>query len=262
MSLFLFALLLSLLTAGLLILAMRKDIERLNTLLSLSYAAPVAGVRRRRRRSFDRAILATLAVFLLSIALAANAKAETPGVTNATPSVFGTVALRSGRTGLQEKWDSVRTASLPQSGAWTALVARTQNASDAEKVAAVNAWVNGRVRFAADQANYGKSDFWATAARTLATGRGDCEDYAIAKMQLLRALGFRASDLYLVIGRDVALRSDHAVLMVRVDGRMVGLDNLTDRLLETEKRSDFRPIFTFSSASAWVHGYRTAETAR
>ena len=34
-------------------------------------------------------------------------------------------------------------------------------------------------------------------------GRGDCEDYAIAKLQMLRAAGFEDRDLYLVIAKDL-----------------------------------------------------------
>jgi hypothetical protein len=37
---------------------------------------------------------------------------------------------------------------------------------------------------------------------------------------------------------------------------MYVLDNGTDRLLDSESISDYRPILTFASSGTWTHGYR------
>jgi predicted transglutaminase-like cysteine proteinase len=87
-------------------------------------------------------------------------------------------------------------------------------------------------------------------------GRGDCEDYAIAKLQMLRAAGFADRDLYLVIAKDLVRRSDHALLVVRADGRLLVLDNGTDRILDAQDAGDYRPVLTYSATAAWTHGYR------
>jgi transglutaminase-like putative cysteine protease len=100
------------------------------------------------------------------------------------------------------------------------------------------------------------TDLWTSAADTLRRGRGDCEDYAIAKLQLLRRAGFADKDLYLVILRDALRRADHAVLVARADGRMLVLDNGTDRLIDSYEMVDYHPIVTFSGNRAWTHGYR------
>jgi transglutaminase-like putative cysteine protease len=100
---------------------------------------------------------------------------------------------------------------------------------------------------------------WATASSTLARGRGDCEDYAIAKMQMLRSAGLSERDLYLVIVRDLVRRSDHAVLVARAEGRMLLLDDGTDEVLDTERVTDYRPVLTFASYGEWTHGYRVAK---
>jgi predicted transglutaminase-like cysteine proteinase len=125
-----------------------------------------------------------------------------------------------------------------------------------EKLDAVNRYVNARVSFVDDIRQYGVADHWTSAADTLRRGRGDCEDYAIAKLQLLRRAGFAEKDLYLVILRDALRRADHAVLVVRADDRLLVLDNGTDRLIDSYEMPDYRPIVTFSGDRIWTHGYR------
>jgi len=72
---------------------------------------------------------------------------------------------------------------------------------------------------------------------------------------LLAALGFDRDDLFLVIARDLVARSHHAVLAVRTGGRFVILDNATDSLVEGERVNDYRPIFSYSAAGRWIHGF-------
>jgi predicted transglutaminase-like cysteine proteinase len=121
--------------------------------------------------------------------------------------------------------------------------------------------VNRRVHFMDDERQFGRPDVWSPANATLRTRRGDCEDYAIAKMQMLRSAGISDRDLYLVIVHDLVRRADHAVLVARAEGRMVLLDNGTDRLLDTADVSDYRPVLTFASYGEWTHGYRVTRPA-
>ena len=46
------------------------------------------------------------------------------------------------------------------------------------------------------------------------------------------------------------------MLVVRAEGRMLVLDNGTDRLIDSYEMPDYRPIVTFSGNRAWTHGYR------
>ena len=96
----------------------------------------------------------------------------------------------------------------------------------------------------------------ARASDTLARGRGDCEDYALAKMAMLRRAGFADKDLYMVVLKDLVRRADHAVLVVRSEGRFLVLDNGTDRLLDSAQIDDYRPILTFTAGQRFTHGYR------
>ena len=73
---------------------------------------------------------------------------------------------------------------------------------------------------------------------------------------MLRRAGISDRDLYLVIVKDLVRRADHAVLVVRASGHMYVLDNGTDRLLDSESISDYRPVLTFAATGSWTHGYR------
>jgi len=116
------------------------------------------------------------------------------------------------------------------------------------------------VAFTDDSRQFGVADRWSSASETLARGRGDCEDYAIAKLALLRRAGFAERDLYFVVLKDLARRADHAVLVVRSGGRFLVLDNGTDQLTDSAAIRDYRPILTFTANQRFAHGYRRSPT--
>lgn len=178
------------------------------------------------------------------------------GVHSGRPDVFGSVALRVDHTPLDARWHAVEHAAVTGSAAKFA--ESFKRAAPLKQLEAVNWYVNGRVQFEDDWRHFGRADVWSSANETLRSGRGDCEDYAIAKMQMLRAAGFSGRDLYLVILRDLVRRADHAVLVARASGRMVVLDNGTDEVIDTDRVSDYRPILTFASTGEWTHGYRVS----
>jgi predicted transglutaminase-like cysteine proteinase len=107
----------------------------------------------------------------------------------------------------------------------------------------VNRAVNAAVRYTMDLTQHGVADRWTAPLVTLAAGRGDCEDYAIAKYAILRAAGVAATDLRLLLVRDRAVRQDHAVLAVRESGRWLVLDNRHPMLVETTALPQFTPLF-------------------
>jgi len=175
-------------------------------------------------------------------------------IVSGRPDVFGSVALRVKQTPLDAKWRAVEHSSLDRA---QLRYARSLSAlSPVEKLETVNRYVNRRVSFVDDSMRFGRSDVWSAAATTLRQGRGDCEDYAIAKLQLLRAAGVADRDLYLTIVKDLVRRADHAVLVVHVAGHMFVLDNGTDALLDSEDVADYRPVLTFAASGEWIHGYR------
>ena len=120
----------------------------------------------------------------------------------------------------------------------------------------VNAWANQNVRYEDDKALYGRPDYWASAPQTLRRRAGDCEDIAILKYHLLARAGVPRDTMFLTVARDLARNADHAVLVVRIEGRYWLLDNAAAQLIDASSANDYRPIFSYSSQGKWLHGYR------
>jgi predicted transglutaminase-like cysteine proteinase len=168
-----------------------------------------------------------------------------------SPDLFGSKAIRIGSTRLDSKWRSVSRGSAGSAQT----LSRIAYTDRAEQLRQVNSTVNHALTFREDSRTYGQADHWASAQESLRRGAGDCEDYAIAKMQILRAAGVPARDLHLVIVRDLVRRQDHAVLAVRTGDGFAILDSNTDKVLRADQVSDYRPIMTFSTEGTWIHGY-------
>lgn len=175
-------------------------------------------------------------------------------VSNDRPDIFNSVALLIGRSPLDTRWNHVSGAGVSGSAATYAASLRGENII--AKLEAVNGYINARVRFIDDRLQFGVADRWMTASETLARGRGDCEDFALAKRAMLRAAGVPDKDLYLVVLKDLTRRADHAVLVVRAAGRFLVLDNGTNRIVDSSDVQDYKPVLTFTATSTYTHGYR------
>ena len=116
------------------------------------------------------------------------------------------------------------------------------------KLDAVNRGVNAAIRYESDQAHWGDADRWSSPLETFASGRGDCEDYAIAKQTALRLAGVPVQDLRVVLGRDRVLNQDHAVLAVRMQGQWSILDNRTDTIFKDREYPNFTPQLMIDGA--------------
>lgn len=193
-----------------------------------------------------------------SLVQARNAMAQyQPGLRSTLPNDDNFLAskrLPIRRTSFDGAWSRVKRAALPSRLA-RSLAGIGTGQSGVNRLAAVNSWANAKIRYVEDQELYGKADYWASAGATLRMGAGDCEDIAIVKMQLLAAMGVSQSDMYLTIARDLARNADHAVLVVRAEGRHWLLDNATSALLDASQSYDYRPIMSFSTSKRWLHGY-------
>jgi predicted transglutaminase-like cysteine proteinase len=171
------------------------------------------------------------------------------------PDVFNSVALSIGRSPLDSRWNQVSGAGV--GGNAGAFAASLRGRDVLAKLEAVNGYVNARVRFVDDRVQFGVADRWLVPAETLTRGRGDCEDFALAKRAMLRTAGVPEKDLYLVVLKDLSRRADHAVLVVRAAGRFLVLDNGTDRIVDSADVADYKPMLTFASAGrSYTHGYR------
>lgn len=182
---------------------------------------------------------------------------ERPRLVRDRPDVFGSVALPIDSTPLDRRWQAI--ARRPADASASRWATSLRDRPEAQRIDAINRFVNARIAFQDDSLQFGRADVWQSAAEALRRGRGDCEDYAIAKLQLLRAAGFSERDLFLVIVKDLVRRSDHAVLAVHSEGRLWVLDNGTDRVTDSADISDYRPIFTYAAFGRWTHGYRRTD---
>ena len=173
----------------------------------------------------------------------------------AKDAVLGAQSVVIARTPFDSAWAAVQHPNVTSIQNAVAKSGARRAMDKRQKVQMVNRWINQNVAFGDDQIVYGRADYWAPASETLRRGIGDCEDFAIAKMDMLAALGVARADMRLIIARDLVRNADHAVLMVQLDGGSVLLDNVTDRLLDGRAPNDYRPIMSFSQNAKWVHGY-------
>jgi predicted transglutaminase-like cysteine proteinase len=126
-----------------------------------------------------------------------------------------------------------------------------------ERFAFVNDAINRCVAHADDAEQFG-GDVWLTPLETLALGRGDCEDSAIAKFFLLLAAGSPPSALRLLYARHRPLATPsvvqaHVVALARlpfVDP--LALDSLNPMAVALSHRSDLEPVLSFDRDRLWL----------
>ena len=202
-------------------------------------------------RSAISAICATLSLVLLT----PSAKAAPAPLSG--PAVFGSAALSITKTPYDAKWKSLQWNSI---GVGASIAAAARKKDGFERLQYVNRAINAAIAYRVDGAGRSGADNWASAAESFARRAGDCEDYAIAKMQVLLATGIPASDLFLVIGKDHAAGADHAVLIVRSAGTYWVLDNFNDRVHQDTQFRHFTPVMSLSLRGGWLHGHNLADS--
>jgi predicted transglutaminase-like cysteine proteinase len=117
------------------------------------------------------------------------------------------------------------------------------------RVGVINRAINLAIRPTSDLTQWGVMDRWSAPLATLASGRGDCEDYAIAKYVALREAGVAKNDVRFVIVRDLLNNTDHAVLAARVDDTWLVLDNRRLALTEdTALARSVLPLFVLDES--------------
>lgn len=189
------------------------------------------------------------------------------GVTRNTTEPFGlmTSALPGGP--LQAKWREVERAierdiaiiaqcrsdraacASPHALQFLNIVDAASAQSGLARIGEINRAFNLAIRPVSDFTQYGVDDRWTSPLATLATGAGDCEDYAIAKLVALRESGISADNLRLVILRE-ASGEDHAVVAARVESRWRMLDNRFFLMVEDSDVTKYQPVFAIDAEGA------------
>jgi predicted transglutaminase-like cysteine proteinase len=131
--------------------------------------------------------------------------------------------------------------------------------SPTDKLLRVNEFFNRRIAFVDDLTVWGQTDYWATPAETLAMGKGDCEDFAIAKYFTLQNAGVANEQLRLIYvkahigGAASPIQQAHMVLAYypTPDAEPLLLDNLITDIRPASRRTDLTPVFSFNSQGIW-----------
>jgi predicted transglutaminase-like cysteine proteinase len=139
-----------------------------------------------------------------------------------------------------------------------ALLAAAVGQDDLQRLSTLNEFFNRRIVFAPDTEVWGQLDYWASPLETLGKGRGDCEDYVIAKYFSLLAAGVPAAKLRLVyvraiIGGPGGAMQAHMVLAYYAapGAEPLILDNLIGEIRPASRRPDLEPVFSFNSDGLW-----------
>jgi predicted transglutaminase-like cysteine proteinase len=138
-----------------------------------------------------------------------------------------------------------------------AMMTEARQQDELSRLVLVNRFFNNAIQFRSDLEVWGQDDYWASPLQTLAMGRGDCEDYVIAKYAVLLALDLPMDRLRLVYVR--ARLPDHAAPLAHMvlayypapGAEPLILDNLRPEVVPASQRPDLAPVFSFNSAGLW-----------
>lgn len=142
---------------------------------------------------------------------------------------------------------------------WQRMLGEGKNAAEIDKLRRVNDFFNRRIAFDDDMSVWSQRDYWATPTELIGQGRGDCEDFSIAKYYSLIDLDIPINKLRLVYvkaaqtGPEGVFLQAHMVLAYYATPTAdpLVLDNLNPQILPASRRSDLSPIFSFNSAGLW-----------
>lgn len=146
------------------------------------------------------------------------------------------------------------TQHCPQAArSFLAIIAQGRAQTGRARIGIVNRSINMAIEPTSDMAQWGVPDRWSPPLETFTTGRGDCEDYAIAKYVALTAAGVPAQDVKLIIVRNTAANEDHAVVAVREGSEWTILDNRWLTLVKDVEMPKIIPEFVLDESG--VHEF-------
>lgn len=137
---------------------------------------------------------------------------------------------------------------------WHNVIIENQADSDWSKINQVNHFFNKIITYEDDLRLWGKKDYWASPVETIGRGKGDCEDFAIAKYFTLTSLGVDPNKLRLMYVRQLTVNQPHMVLIYFEDLKKAPfvLDNFNPKVLPASKRRDLKPIYSFNAQGLWM----------
>lgn len=147
------------------------------------------------------------------------------------PSIGKWVPIKFGSTSYTNKrWPRLESVDMPE---------------NILTVPQVNQWVNKNIEYEPEQ-----NDYWKSPKETLLSGKGDCEDFAILKHQMLNQTGYAS---WVLICKDLITKKDHAICITLFEAL-----NTTDKSsVPIKKLRDYTPIIAINDGGVWVYGKRT-----
>lgn len=159
--------------------------------------------------------------------------------------------LSLGDPSRNEKWREMLVRHARHQPAWAELAAPVSEKSAVDQVIFAHRFFN-RYRRDKDLRLWQRDDYWASPAEFMAMGAGDCEDFAIAKYFLLRALGFPEESLRLMVAT-LADGTAHMVLLVSLMGKVLVLDNLEPNPIVIRADDTYQPLYAMTEHSFAVY---------
>jgi predicted transglutaminase-like cysteine proteinase len=143
---------------------------------------------------------------------------------------------------------------------WNAMMQTNMDAPIETRLQKVNDFFNRKIIYYEDQEVWGQSDYWATPMESLSKGKGDCEDYVIAKYFTLRNMNIPDTQLRLIYvkarigGPASTVQQAHMVLAyyASADAEPLVLDNLISDIRPASRRTDLFPVFSFNSQGVFA----------
>ena len=121
------------------------------------------------------------------------------------------------------------------------------------KISHINSFYN-KILPQYDKQKYGISDYWSTRKEFLIEGRGDCEDYAIAKYFSLLENGFNKDKTFLAVVKVDGKQTEHMVLLYFKTKTSIPsvLDNLSFKVLPLNRRNKLEVKFIFNEKNSFL----------
>lgn len=135
--------------------------------------------------------------------------------------------------------------------------------SKREIINQINYTINHRIEYQRDQRQYGLLDYWAAPVEALESGKGDCEDYAFLKRELLIRIGIPKESLKLMqadvdsfvkVAHKKQVTMPHIVLAYYPSEHTTNpliLDNSTDAIKYLRSLKGFHLNYIFNAESVW-----------
>jgi predicted transglutaminase-like cysteine proteinase len=138
---------------------------------------------------------------------------------------------------------------------WQELLAASTSLGNEAKLKQVNDFFNRNIVFDDDINSWQQSDYWSTPLETIGRGRGDCEDFAIAKYYSLLIAGIPVNQMRLIYVKAKfetpagSIQQAHMVLAYYANpsAEPQVLDNLNTTIRPASRRPDLLPVFSFNS---------------